>query len=54
MLRWAVLLGALFWAGCGGEVRTYRIAPHLGLGYTCVMCSLSLAMQAQRVGGNGE
>jgi len=49
-----VLLGALFWAGCGGEVRTYRIAPHLGLGYTCVMCSLSLAMQAQRVGGNGE
>lgn len=54
MLRWAVLLGVLFWAGCGGEVRTYRIAPHLVPESTCVGCGISLAMQAQREGGSGE
>lgn len=54
MFRWAVLLGALFWAGCGGDVRTYRIAPYLTPGSTCLGCGLSLAMQAQREGGRGE
>lgn len=55
MLRWVVLLGALFWAGCESrEVRTYRIAPYLTPGSTCVECGLSLAMVAQREGGSGE
>lgn len=54
MLRWVVLLGALFWAGCDREVRTYRIAPYLTPGRTCVECGLSLAMVAERQGGSGE
>ncbi|MBN1204665.1 MAG: hypothetical protein JXB05_07045 [Myxococcaceae bacterium] len=35
------------WVGCGGEVRTYQIAPYLEPGYTCVECSVSLAMRAR-------
>ncbi len=55
MLRWVMLLGALFWAGCEeSEVRTYRIAPYLTPAYTCGECGVSLAMVAQREGGSGE
>lgn len=50
MLRIILLLGALVWAGCGGEVRTYRIAPYLEPGYTCVECSVSLAIRASEEG----
>jgi len=46
MLRMILLLGALVWAGCGGDVRTYRVAPYLEPGYTCIECSVSLAIRA--------
>ncbi|WNG59296.1 hypothetical protein F0U59_34685 [Archangium gephyra] len=46
MRRMILLLGALVWAGCGREVHTYRIAPYLEPGTTCVECSVSMTMRA--------
>jgi hypothetical protein len=44
--RMVLLLGSLVWAGCGREVHTYRIAPYLEPGSTCIECSVSMAMRA--------
>lgn len=50
MLRGLLLLGLLVWTGCGNEVRTYRVAPYLTPGSTCVMCPFSMALWAQEEG----
>lgn len=44
-MRMGLLLGVLALAGCGGEVYTYRIAPYLEPGYTCIECGISLTMR---------
>jgi hypothetical protein len=42
------LLGVVVWAGCGGEVRTYRIAPYLEPGQQgpCAECIIALSLRA--------
>ncbi|HZI15598.1 MAG TPA: hypothetical protein VE153_34820 [Myxococcus sp.] len=55
MLRKCVLLGFV-WAGCsGGEVGTYRIAPHLQPGTgNCIECGIGLVMTAVPDGSGGS
>ncbi|REG36091.1 hypothetical protein ATI61_102465 [Archangium gephyra] len=45
-MRMVLLLGAVVLAGCGREVHTYRIAPYLEPGSTCIECVVSMTMRA--------
>ncbi len=54
MRRMVFLLGVVVWAGCGGEVRTYRIAPYLEPGQgNCVECSIALTLRATEERSDG-
>ena len=53
-MRMVLLLGVVMWAGCGGEVRTYRIAPYLEPGQgACIECSVALTLRATEERGDG-
>lgn len=54
MLRWIVLGVALLGMGCGNEVRTYRLAPYLAPGVSCLMCGVSLTLRAQEEGADRQ